>query len=271
MDGWDSSDGSGPATTPCAPISARIGAPSSSALARLMTTTAAAPSEICDADPAVTVPSAENAGRSLARLAAVVPGRTPSSSVTVTGSPLRCGTVTSTISSSNSPFLRGLGGPLVAERRVLVLVLAGELALLAVEVGRVAHAAQVERAVQRVVRGRVDDLVVAVAVAGPGTGQQVRAVGHRLHAARDDDVELADADQLVGHRDRVQPRQAHLVDRQRGHVHRDAALDRGLPRGDLPGPGLDHMTHDHVVDLVAGDPATAPAPRRSRTRRGPSR
>ena len=105
MLGWDSSDGSGPATTPCAPISARIGAPSSSALARLMTTTAAAPSEICDADPAVTVPSAANAGRSLARLAAVVPGRTPSSSDTVIGSPLRCGTVTCTISSSNSPFL----------------------------------------------------------------------------------------------------------------------------------------------------------------------
>ena len=65
LDGWDSSDGSGPATTPCAPISARTGAPSSSALARLITTTAAAPSEIWLAEPAVTVPSAENAGRSL--------------------------------------------------------------------------------------------------------------------------------------------------------------------------------------------------------------
>ena len=95
---------------------------------------------------------------------------------------------------------------------------------------------------------------VAVAVAGPGAGQQVRAVGHRLHAAGHDHVELAVADQLVGHRDRVQPGQAHLVHRHRGHRHRDAALDRGLPGGDLPGPGLDHMTHDHVVDLVAGDP-----------------
>ena len=64
--GCDSSDGSGPATTPCAPISARTGAPSSSAFARDITTTAAAPSEIWLADPAVTVPSAENAGRSLA-------------------------------------------------------------------------------------------------------------------------------------------------------------------------------------------------------------
>ena len=106
MLGWDSSDGSGPATLPCAPISARIGAPSSSAFARDITTTAAAPSEICEADPAVTVPSAENAGRSLASDAAVVPGRTPSSSEIVIGSPRRCGTVTLTISSSNRPFLR---------------------------------------------------------------------------------------------------------------------------------------------------------------------
>src|SRR4051812_39692356 len=106
--GWDSSEASGPATLPCAPISARIGAPNSSAFALLITTTAAAPSEIWLADPAVTVPSAANAGRNFASDAAVVPSRTPSSSVTVTGSPRRCGTVTVTISSSNNPFLRAV-------------------------------------------------------------------------------------------------------------------------------------------------------------------
>jgi hypothetical protein len=104
FDGCDSSDGSGPATTPCAPISASRGAPSSSALARDMTTTAQAPSEIWDEEPAVTVPSAENAGRSLASVSAVVSGRTPSSSVTMSGSPLRCGTGTGTISPSKNPF-----------------------------------------------------------------------------------------------------------------------------------------------------------------------
>jgi hypothetical protein len=69
-----------------------------------MTMTAAAPSEIWEAEPAVTVPSAANAGRSFARLWAVVSGRTPSSSLTTRGSPLRCGTSTLTISSSNRPF-----------------------------------------------------------------------------------------------------------------------------------------------------------------------
>ena len=95
---------SGPATWPEAPISASQVRPSSSALALLITTTAQAPSEICEAEPAVIVPSLENAGRSLARLSAVVSPRTPSSWDTTTGSPLRCGISTGTTSSSNRPF-----------------------------------------------------------------------------------------------------------------------------------------------------------------------
>ena len=78
--------------------------PSSSALALLITTTAAAPSEICDDDPAVMVPSLLNAGRSFDRLSAVVSARMPSSSLNCTGSPLRCGISTGTTSSSNRPF-----------------------------------------------------------------------------------------------------------------------------------------------------------------------
>ena len=94
---------------------------------------------------------------------------------------------------------------------------------------------------------------VAVLVALARLRQQVRRVGHRLHAAGDDDVELAGPDELVGQRDRVEAGQADLVDRQRGHVHRDAALDRGLAGGDLAGAGLEHLAHDHVLDLVGRD------------------
>ena len=50
-----------------------------SALAGDMTTTAAPPSEICEALPAVIVPALSKAGRSAASDSAVVPGRTPSS------------------------------------------------------------------------------------------------------------------------------------------------------------------------------------------------
>jgi len=104
------------------------------------------------------------------------------------------------------------------------------------------------------VHGGVDELAVAETVPGSGPGQQVRRVGHRLHPAGDNHVELAVSDQLVGQRDRVQARQADLVHRDRGHGHRDAAADRGLPGGDLSGASLQHVPHDHVVDLVRGDP-----------------
>jgi hypothetical protein len=152
------------------------------------------------------------------------------------------------------PVLPRGQGPLVGPRGVGVLLLAREVALLAVEVGRVAHPAQVERAEQRVVRGRVHDLVVAIPVPGPRTGQQVRALRHRLHPTGDDHVELPEADQLICHGDRVEPGQADLVHRQGGHAHSDPALDRGLTGRDLARAGLDHVAHDHVVDLVAADP-----------------
>ena len=157
------------------------------------------------------------------------------------------------ISSSNNPYLRAAVARSWLMRGVVVLLGAGEVLGGAVDVGGGAHSAVVERAEQGVVRGGVDEGGVAVAVACAGFLQQVGAVGHRLHAARDHGVELAVADQLVGHGDRVQPGQADLVHRQRGHAHGDAAVDRGLSGGDLPGARLDDVTHDDVVDLVAGD------------------
>ena len=77
--------------------------PAPRALALLITTTAAAPSEICEAEPAVMVPSLLNAGRSRDRVSVVVSARMPSSVRNSSGSPLRCGIATGTTSSSNSP------------------------------------------------------------------------------------------------------------------------------------------------------------------------
>ena len=67
--------------------------------------TAAPPSEIWEALPAVMVPFLSKAGRSLPSDSAVVSGRTPSSVSTTSGSPLRWGTLTGTISSANFPSL----------------------------------------------------------------------------------------------------------------------------------------------------------------------
>ena len=111
--GCDCSELSGPATQPCAPISASTGAPAAAAASADITTTAQAPSEICEAEPAVIVPSAANAGRSLLSDSAVLSARTPSSVSKTTGSPRRCGTWTRDDLVGEQPVLDRLGGPLV--------------------------------------------------------------------------------------------------------------------------------------------------------------
>ena len=91
-----------------------------------MTTTAQAPSEICEAEPAVMVPSLLNAGRSLPSDSTVVSARTPSSAVTWM-SPPRAFTVTGHDLVVEDAVLPGLGGPLVGAGGERVLLLAGQV------------------------------------------------------------------------------------------------------------------------------------------------
>src|SRR6185437_7574700 len=79
------------------------GQPQLRRLSLLITTTAAAPSEIGDAEPAVMVPFLRKAGLSPANDSAVVSARMPSSLVNSSGSPLRCGIFTGTTSSAKTP------------------------------------------------------------------------------------------------------------------------------------------------------------------------
>ena len=260
LDGWDCSELSGPATLPCAPISASQVRPSSCALSLLMTTTAAAPSEICEDVPAVIVPSLPNAGRSLASASTVVSARTPSSSRHSSGSPLRCGMSTGVISSSNTPFLCATAARW-CERAANSSCSSRVRPRLRVDaIGGLAHRDVVEHVGQPVVGHRVEHLDRAVLVPRPRLRQQVRGVGHRLLSASHHDVELTGPDQLVGERDRVQAGQAHLVDRERRDGHRDAGLDRGLTSRDLPGAGLQHLAHDDVLHLVGPYAGACPAP-----------
>ena len=135
----------------------------------------------------------------------------------------------------------------------LVLRLAGEAGGGGVLLGAGAHRDLVEGAEEAVVHHRVDDLLVADAVAGASARQQVGRLGHRLHAAGHDDVGLALLDHLIGQVDGVEPGQAHLVDGGRRHRHRDAAVHRRLAGADLAGAGLEHLAHEDVVDLLAGE------------------
>src|SRR6476620_11297928 len=147
-----------------------------------------------------------------------------------------------------------LRGELVAARGVLVLLVPGELQVALVGLlGQQAH-----RLVGEGVPQPVEGHVVAhahVAVLEPLAAllEQVRGVGHGLLPTGHDDLELAGADELVGQGDRVEAGQADLVDGQRRDAHRDARLGGRLAGRDLAGARLQHLAHDHVVDLVAAD------------------
>ena len=179
----------------------------------------------------------------------MVPGRTPSSCSTTIGSPLRWGIDTGTISSARRPSLMALAArsceAAASSSCASRLIVAGAVAL-----GAEAHQAGVERAPQAVGDDRVAQLGVAVAEPAAGAVGEVRRVGHRLHAAGDDDVGLAGGDHLVGEVDGVEPGQADLVDVDRRHGHRDAGLDRRLAAGHLALTGHQHLADDDVVDLV---------------------
>ena len=220
--------------------------------------TAAPPSEICEALPAVIVPSLSKAGRRRAEGLGGGAGRTPSSVSASDRVAAALGHLDGHDLLGEPPLLGRRGGPLVGGGRERVLALPGDLgARRVVAVGGEAHRALVEGAGEPVVHHRVDQRAVAEAVAGAGLGEQVRGAAHRLHAAGDDDLGVAGRDHLVGEVDGVEPREADLVHRRGRHRHRDARLGRRLPGGDLALAGLEDLAHQHVVDLLGGEAGAA--------------
>ncbi len=67
------------------------------------------------------------------------------------------------------------------------------------------HGHLVEGAEEAVEHHRVDDLLVADAVAGPSTGKEVGGLGHGLHATGHHHVGFAGLDHLIGQVDGVEP------------------------------------------------------------------
>ena len=160
---------SGPATTPCAPISASQVRPSSSAFALLMTTTAAAPSEIWEAEPAVMVPSLANAGRRLAERVGGGVGADALVGLELEGLALALRDRDRDDLVVEQAVLPGLRGELVAARGELVLLLAGERDVAGVgALGEQAHRLVGEGVPQAVVGHVVADGDVAVLVALTG-------------------------------------------------------------------------------------------------------
>ena len=146
-----------------------------------------------------------------------------------------------------------LGGEPVRALGEAVHVDAGDLELVRDLAGLVDHLLLGEGVGEAVVGHRVDRADVAHAEAEAGARQQVGRLAHRLHAAGDGDLGVAGADRHVGDAERAHARGADLVDRLRGDLLGDAALDLGLARGDLPLAGLQDLAEDDLLDLLRVD------------------
>ena len=201
------------------------------------------------------VPSLVKAGRSLASDSAVVSARMPSSvrehdRVALALRDRR----PATTSSSKRPFFQASAARWWRAGRERVLLLAGEGLLAGVgRLGQQAHRLVGEGVPQPVVRHGSSSVDVAVLEALARLRQQVRRVGHRLHAAGDDDRRTRRRGS-AGRRARWRrcPDRQTLLMVSAGTVIGMPRLGRGLAGGDLAGAGREDLAHDHVVDLVGG-------------------
>ncbi len=141
--------------------------------------------------------------------------------------------------------------------RVLVLLRARDFVLLGNELGGHAHVKVFVRFPQAINDHRVENFLVAEPVARARAFQQIGAVGHRLHAAGDNDFRFAQRDRLRCKAHGFQSRAANLVDSHRGHARMQPAAESGLSRGILSQPGLHHIAHNGFVHLLRVNPRAA--------------
>ena len=125
-----------------------------------------------------------------------------------------------------------------------VLVLTAEAVLLHGAFGEHAHGLAVIRVGQAVPSHVVHGLEVAVAVAGARIGDQVRGIGHGLHATRDHDAGRARLDQVMAQHDGLHARTADFVDGGGASRGRQAGGQRGLACRCLAQVGGQHAAHD---------------------------
>ena len=204
--GCDCSVESGPATTPCAPISHSQVSPSSWALSLFITTTARrAVGDLrrrAGGDGAVL---AEGRLEAAQRVGGGV-GADPLVLAELQRITLALRDVDRHDFVGEDAVLPRRGGLLVRLGRVFVLLLPGELVDVVALLGQRAHRLIGEHVVQTVVGHVVQHGDVAVLVAGPAVHQQVGRLRHGLLATGHHHVELAGPNELVGQRDGVDTR-----------------------------------------------------------------
>jgi hypothetical protein len=81
----------------------------------------------------------------------------------------------------------------------------------------------------------------------------VRRVAHRLHAAGDGDVDLAERDRARRAEHGLETRAANLVDRHCRNAVGQPGIPQRLARGRLTDGGLEHVAHVNELDVARRD------------------
>ena len=152
-------------------------------------------------------------------------------------------------------------------QRELVLLLARDAVFFRDVLAGDAHVVVVVNVPQAVVHHGVDDLRIAQTISFARLRQKIGSVGHRFHAAGDDDGTVFGLDRLRRECDCFQSGAANLVDGHGTYLRRQSAEDCGLARGILSQSGGDHVAHDAFVDLCRDRDRRASPPRGPRWRR----
>src|SRR5271156_5716642 len=226
--------------TACATMRAIGCLPKRAAFFSLVTITAAAPSFVPGAFPAVTVPSFLNAGFSLARISSEVSSRGDSSILIMIGSPFFCGISTGTICALK-----------IQDFIARIFIFFGD------QFTGYAHVKIFVYVPQAVVDHGIDHFLIAEAEAAACAFQQIRAIGHGLHAASDDHFRFAQLHRLRREADGLQTGAANFVDGHCRDARIEAAAQRRLARGILAQARLHNVAQDRFVHLIRLDAGAA--------------
>ncbi len=150
-----------------------------------------------------------------------------------------------------APLARGAGGAALALERVLVLLLTADMVEIRQLLGGLSHEHAADRVQESVAVHPVDDGGISEPVSGPRAIEEIGNAAHALGSTREHEARLARADMLGREDDRLEPRTARLIHRERGALLRYPRADQHLAR-DVRSPSrLARAAVDQLVDIPA--------------------
>src|SRR6516162_5051177 len=132
----------------------------------------------------------------------------------------------------------------------LILLFAGDAVFFGDVLAGDAHVVVVVNVPEAIVHHGVDDGGVAEPITLTRLRQKIGGVGHRLHAAGEDDGTVAGLYRLRRESDGFQPGATDLVDCHGTYLGGETTEDCGLTRGVLTEPRWEDVAHDALIDLL---------------------